>query len=495
MTRRILRWLVALGAAGAASLALPATALAHAGGTITYDFPLPVWVYAIGGGAAVLASVPAAVFAVPKRDRTSRDVYPLVRPLRLGTIAAVVGGVMLVVAVAGGLFGVSTFTLNPATVIFWVDLWVGVGVTSALIGNLWDFGNPLSAVARRIDRALASQGASGTAYPERLGMWPAVLLLLGIAWLELCWPSGSDPEIITLFAIAYIPFQLFFCALVGAEAWLPRAELFTAVARTLGRMAPLEYFVRVPPGGCPAGLCRYDDPERIGCPACWLSADPADRGVRLRMPGAGIHREPPLPAGGSAFVVALLATVVFDGFGRTDRYFQFLDWLLSVGPSSLADHSTILRTVAMVIVVGGFAALYLAVSALIGLAERRPAIEAAKRYAPTLVPIAGVYFVAHYLTYLVIYVQFTPAVLADPLGREWIHHYGVWSSIPAALVWWMQVLLIVGGHVIAVFQAHRIASGGRPRELRTLLLHSPLTVLMIGYTVVGLWVLGQAASA
>jgi hypothetical protein len=55
------------------------------------------------------------------------------------------------------------------------------------------------------------------------------------------------------------------------------------------------------------------------------------------------------------------------------------------------------------------------------------------------------------------------------------------------------VALIVAGHVIAVFQAHRIAAADRPGELRTLLLHSPLTLLMIGYTVVGLWVLGQAA--
>jgi hypothetical protein len=152
-----------------------------------------------------------------------------------------------------------------------------------------------------------------------------------------------------------------------------------------------------------------------------------------------------------------------------------------------------LRTVAMIIVVGGFAALYVAVSAVIGLVERRSTIDAASRYAATLIPIAAVYFVAHYLTYLIIYVQFTPAVLADPLGKHWVHHYGVWSGLPAGVVWWVQVMLIVAGHVIAVFQAHRIASADRPGALRTLLLHSPLTVLMIGYTVVGLWVLGQAA--
>jgi hypothetical protein len=490
---RILRSLLAISAVASAALTVPATAFAHAGGTITYDFPLPVWVYAVGGGLAVLASVPAAMLAGPKPDRTSRDIYPSIRPLRLGAIATALGAAILVVTIIGGLFGPDIFTANPSTIVFWVDVWVGVGVSSALLGNLWDFTNPLSAAARWIDRALSDSGVAGAAYPERLGMWPAVALLLGLAWLELCWPSGSEPQIITLFAIAYIPFQLFFSALFGAEIWLARGELFTAVARTLGRMAPLELYVRRPAGPCHAGVCDEVGGERIGCPACWRAAVPQERGVRLRFPGAGIHREHRLPTGGSAFVVALLATVVFDGFGRTDRYFQFLDWIVGIGPSSLADHSTVLRTMAMILVVTGFAAVYVAVSALVGVAEGRSAIEAARRYAATLIPIAGVYFVAHYLTYLIIYVQFTPAVLADPLGKDWGHHAGVWSSLPAGLVWWVQVGLIVAGHVIAVFQAHRIAAADRPRELRTLVLHSPLTVLMIGYTVVGLWVLGQAA--
>ncbi|MDX6532949.1 MAG: hypothetical protein QOF68_693 [Gaiellales bacterium] len=493
MKRRTLRSLLALCAIAAAALAAPAIALAHAGGTITYDFPLPVWVYAVGGGLAVLASVPAAMLATPKPDWTSRDIYPVIRPLRLGAIGTALGAAMLLVAIAGGLFGPDSFTGNPATIVFWVDVWVGVGISAALLGNLWDFTSPLSACARWIDRRLSGHEVAGAAYPERLGMWPAVLLLLGLAWLELCWPSGSEPQIITLFVVAYIAFQLFFAALFGAEVWLARGELFTAVARTLSRMAPLEPYVRHPAGACPAGICAESDRERIGCVACWRAAAPHERGARLRFPGAGIHRESPLPAGGSAFVVALLATVVFDGFGRTDRYFELLDWILEIGPSSLAGHSTMLRTVAMIVVIGGFAALYVAVSALIGLSERRSAITAAGRYAATLIPIAGVYFVAHYLAYLIIYAQFTPAVLADPLGRDWIHHYGVWSSLPAGLVWWVQVALIVAGHVIAVFQAHRIAAADRPGELRTLLLHSPLTLLMIGYTVVGLWVLGQAA--
>ena len=81
---------------------------------------------------------------------------------------------------------------------------------------------------------------------------------------------------------------------------------------------------------------------------------------------------------------------------------------------------------------------------------------------PTLIPIAAVYFTAHYFAYLLIAGEATPAVLVDPFGHSWNPlgwgEYELWKGIaPAALVWWIQVLLIVWGHVAAVFAAHRLA--------------------------------------
>ena len=58
------------------------------------------------------------------------------------------------------------------------------------------------------------------------------------------------------------------------------------------------------------------------------------------------------------------------------------------------------------------------------------------------------------------------------------------------LVWWIQVLLIVSGHVAAVFAAHRLAVRGS-KPVRALLAQAPLVALMVAYTVAGLWVLAQ----
>ena len=62
------------------------------------------------------------------------------------------------------------------------------------------------------------------------------------------------------------------------------------------------------------------------------------------------------------------------------------------------------------------------------------------------------------------------------------------------LTWWVQVLLIVWGHVTAVFAAHRLALRGA-KPTRALAAQAPLVVLMVGYTIAGLWVLAQQIKA
>jgi hypothetical protein len=487
-----LRALWAVLVVGAGMLVAPPAALAHAVAGQSYEFPIPVWLYASAGGLAVALSVPVAVVGAERDSWVGRRMHP---PAWLGAAARAARwllGACYVVAIVGGLFGPPEFYGNPATVLFWIDTWVGVAVVSALVGNVWDFVSPLNGLGRALDARLARRGVAPRTYPAGLGSWPAVAQLLLFSWLELCWTGGSNPRYIALALLVYAGVHLVGMMLFGAEVWLARAELFTVLARTLGRMAPLELWAstEVP---CQAARCDPGEQERLGCPSCYLDADRDRRGVRLRTYAAGVHREPPLPAGGGAFVVAMLATVVFDGFSRTDRWYDLARWLYGRW-AWLGAHASTLRLVAMLIIVGGFVALFVAVAALVGRLEGRPAADAARRYAPTLIPIAAVYFVAHYLAYFVVYLQLTPGVALDPFDK-WLPDYSIWTSIPGAVVWYVQVVLIVIGHVLAVFEAQRVARGSGLRRGATVLRHAPLTVLMVCYTVGGLWVLAQALAA
>jgi len=142
--------------AAVTALVVPGAAAAHGVPGIDYRFPLPVWLYGLGAGLAVLLSVPAAAFAGrAKADRFGRDFYQTVRRLRPGWVAPVLAAFVALDVCAGGLFGPDDFFENPATIVVWVDFWVGLGIVSALVGNLWDFVSPLNAAARLLDRALA----------------------------------------------------------------------------------------------------------------------------------------------------------------------------------------------------------------------------------------------------------------------------------------------------------------------------------------------------
>ena len=118
-------------------------------------------------------------------------------------------------------------------------------------------------------------------------------------------------------------------------------------------------------------------------------------------------------------------------------------------------------------------------------AVRRPIGAVAGVYAATLLPIAAGYLIAHYLTLVIQGAVWLPSLIADPLMSlapelDWI---------PTGLVWYLSVAAIVIGHVAAVVLAHRHALRDAPA--RAVVSGLPLVGLMIGYTLMSLWIIAQ----
>ena len=198
--------------------------------------------------------------------------------------------------------------------LLWVDLWVGLGLVAAVFGPVWDLVNPLRLLGDLVDRVSPEPPV---AYPEPLGQWPAVAALAIFGWMELAWPGGSHPFDLALVVVVYVLVQFVGMALVGADVWLERAELFTAFSRLMARVSPFEWYV-VSDRLCPADL--HDPGEVVGCSACWRQAAPEERGIRWRGFTAGTWRELPLLPGGAPMIVVLLSIVLFDGFAETMRF-------------------------------------------------------------------------------------------------------------------------------------------------------------------------------
>src|SRR6266545_3950634 len=110
--------------------------------------------------------------------------------------------------------------------------------------------------------------------------------------------------------------------------------------------------------------------------------------------------------------------------------------------------------------------------------------------------IAIAYHLAHYLSFLLIQGQLIIPLASDPFGVGW-NLFGTAGyrtnigAVGARFAWLTAVIAIVAGHIIAVYLAHvlaMVALGGGARALRS---QYPVTALMVGYTMVSLWILAQ----
>ncbi len=469
-------------AAMAAALCIAAPpAGAHAFGQ-RYDLPLPLWLYTTGAGATVgLSFAVIALFLRPgvgDRHLPSVDLLrlPALRWLGDGWVASAAEAVsvaLFALVLAACFIGDPEPFDNVAPTFVWVVWWVGLAFVSALAGNLWDLVNPWRILFRWAERRLGA-GRARRPYPARLGHWPAVVLFLAFAWMELISEGAEKPRTLGVLIVAYSAITWWGMARFGCETWLRHGEVFSVAFGVLARFAPLA-----------GGGGR----------------------LRLRLPSSGLVTDRPISLSCICFVLLMLTTVTFDGILETPFWQSVLAWVsesralrgpLVVLQRAGVDLLVLLETLALLVLPGVFAAVYLAVSRLIAAAGGgRLAVSAvAGHFVLTLVPIAIAYHLSHYLSYLLIAGQGIIPLASDPFGFGW-DLFGTGSHridlgiVTAKTVWWVAVSAIVAGHVVAVLLAHVIALRVFPTPRRALLSQLPMLVLMVGYTMLSLWILSQ----
>lgn len=440
-----------------------------------YDLPIPLTLYLYGAGAiVVLTFVLVGVFT--RRDEGGTEIrYPRLEAPWLARAANapaswIVGGVIGVVALAAvvvtGLLGPSDPTRNPAVYLVWIYLWVGLLLLTALVGNVWTYLNPFSALARWGRRD------GWRRLPERIGIWPATAAFFVVAWLELASGVSSRPAVVAVLALAYTAYTLTGMAVFGRAAWLSRCEAFTVLFGVASRFGPVET-ERAPDGTV----------ERA-----WLRP----WGVGLLAPvAAGWDR--------IVFVILMLSDLAFDGIEATPPWFTLTQSATPLYEAMGAAAGRVVLDTAGLLAVGlvflGIFTLFVQLMLVLG-GARRGRLATTTAFAFTLVPIALVYAFAHYYTYLLVQGQGLVPLLGDPLGRGWnlLPVGGFqpnWTLAQANVVWDAQVVLIVLGHVIAVYLAHVCARHRFRGAGRALLSQYPMLILMVAYTMTSLWILAQ----
>lgn len=430
---------------------------------------LPTGHYLFGGACAVAASFLAMV-ALP-HDLTRRlaaGAIPLPTLPEAARMWTSLGAfLVLAVLVAAGLFGSRDPLSNPLPLTIWTLMWVGLTLIQGLVGDLWRWINPWYAPVRLARHVLPAPRT----LPGATGCWPAVLLFAAFAWFELIDIAPDDPARLAVAVGGYWLATFVAMLVFGFDGWSRGCEFLTLFFGFVSRLAP-------------------------------IGRDDAGHAT-LRPPGAGLAKAEPLPSSAVMFLLLALASVSFDGFSRT---FLWLD-LIGVNPLEFPGRTAVraANTAGLALAFGVLCGLFLlCVAAGRWLAGEGSLMRSAGLLVWSLVPIALAFHFAHYLAALLVNGQYAIVAASDPFSLGWnlfgTAHMPVGAGIvmgsgTAWLLWNLQAGAIILGHVLAVVVAHMLAGRLHPEPRRAAFAELPLTALMVGYTVFGLWLLSTPTGA
>jgi hypothetical protein len=492
-----------------------------------YDLPVPLGLY-IGGAAAAVALSFLVIALFVRGERVVKH-YPrlnllknpvgrfvagplVVQPLRLFSVG------FLAVVISAGFIGPENPFENIAPTAIWVIWWVGFAYISGLAGDLWAVVNPWSALYAWIEglwQALfpSRRLGPGLRWPGWLGRWPAVLLFACFVWAELIWPQSDTPARLARAALAYSIVTWSGMFLFGRHSWLRNGEAFSVVFGLLARFACTE--IRVSDtsrcAACSSGDCRDRIAGCSNCAECFEKAAKDQREWNLRPWAVGLLTSKPISASYKVLVLLMLSSVTFDGLLATSLWADVARWMIyseTLRPLIIAlqdvtgNAVAAVGTIALVAFLLLFQLLYLLFSSLMYFsvpAADRAGIsvrQVAGLFVLSLVPIALAYHLAHYLSYLAIVGQYMIPLASDPFGMGWdlfgssLYMVDI-GVVNARFVWYTSVIAIVSGHIIAVWLAHVMALRSFASSRAALLSQIPMLLLMVGYTMLSLWILAQ----
>jgi hypothetical protein len=466
---------------------LPAAAQAHSF-EVPYVLPIPFWIYVYACMAMLVVSFAAAgyffttpvVGAVPRSVDIGAQGFSGVvgSSTRLVLRGGAVG--LLFLSIAAGLTGTKDPVANINMTLFWVVFMLGFAYLTAIVGDAFALINPWESILDICEGCGLDLSKARLRYPGPLGYLPALCFYIALIWIELF--TEQRPFVLSAALLGYSIVVLVGAWLFGRATWLRYGEFFGLFFGLIGSMAPVAYF-RTP--------------------------DRSEWQWRLRPPFSGIVDEHKEHLSLLLFVLFMLSSTTYDGLHDTqvwlDIYWKNLLHVIEPlwGTDDLKEKArliikwhTVYQRSGLILLLALYVGIYLSIiAAAKKMVGTKIAIrELALRFACSLIPIAFVYNVTHYFTFLITQTRTLPWLMSDPFGFGWnllrlSPPPADWGLLDMGIIWHMQVALILTGHLVSVCVAHVISLRVFSSRRQALLSQIPVLLLMIVYTSVGLWIL------
>ena len=444
-------------------------AYAHGFGS-KIDLPIPGYLYWFGGGAAVIASF--AIISLFVRSKAHDDSYRTYNLRNVGIVDAlyrnksllnvfkVISVSLLILTILTGVLGSQFPVKNFAPTFVWVVWWGGFIWLHILFGDSWNFVNPWKNIFELIkfDEKPLRQ------YPDKLKSWPAFGFFLIFAWIELVYPTPAHPQFLGNIIFVYSIIVLAGMRVFGKNKWLDNCEPFTVFFNFVSSFSA----------------------TRVT----------SDGKILLRPIASGLldarYRFDQL-----CFLILILSVVSFDGLISTLFWYDVIG-IDAFGGSGRYDVIYVNTAGIIVSFLAFFSIFYsfVAISRAITKTDITT-LDLAQKFVPALLPISIVYHLAHYSAYFFLNGQLIIKLISDPFGFGWdifgTSSYEIVRTIDFILLWNYQVAVIVIGHILSVYIAHRISLRVFKDSRKSIMSQAPILLLMVGYTILGLWLLSTSS--
>jgi hypothetical protein len=456
-----------------AALTAPAAAEAHGGPIQRTPLPLDPILFAWGAAAVLVVSFAALALLWPRprlENPPWRPIPGLGRLLGSRIMEVVwgfVGVALLGIVIAAGYIGPDSAADNLVPTFIMITFWVGMVILAILFGDVFRAINPWRAVGRVTGAVVGRRAGARRAYPDRLGRWPAAAGLLMFTWIELVGEWANFPSTLTNAIVGYTVVTLIAQAVWGVETWTRRGEAFSVYYNLLSRISAFET---------------------------------RDRVVGVRPPLGGLPKLD-TPPGTVAMVMVMIGTVTFDGLSQGALWGSIgpalQDVFTAVGATEDAGLK-LAKTVGLVgavLLVAGF--YWLGMEGARSVGGNLSGAQLRRVFVHTLVPIACVYVLAHYISYLVHEGQAIQYLASDPFGQGWDIFGRASAAIDFSLLsqtalYWIWLGLVIVGHVAALTLAHDRALATYGQVAQAVRSQYWMLCIMVGFTMLALWLLYQA---
>ncbi|MBV1895114.1 MAG: hypothetical protein KUG70_01560 [Rhodobacteraceae bacterium] len=427
---------------------------------------LPTDVYIVSGAASVGLTV-LLLTVLP--DQFVASVFRPIAVLRLhqsglSVVSSCLSALLLVALVWVGFYGSHDPLANPLPVFFWTIWWIGFIALQGLLGDLWRWLNPWTGPVSILQKTLNIRPF--LRLPTGLGHSVAILTFMSFAAFLLADPAPADPERLARVVGAYWLFTLLAILAFGPR-WLRRAEGLSVVLRAYARMGVFG---------------RKGNRFAVGIPG-WQA-------LNLRAPTIGI----------AVLMLLMLGSGSFDGLNET---FWWLG-LIGVNPLEFPGRSAVItQNLTGLVLANIWLISAYAMAIWLGLALIKSTVPLSRGFclfAPSILPIALGYHIAHYFPSFLVDSQYALSVVTDPMGTgadflqlgTYYVTTGFFNSQDSVrLIWLTQAAAVVGGHILAVMLAHAIALRHFGTTRHAVLSQVPLALFMVLYTLFGLWLLAS----